>query len=226
VFYIPNEKLETAKTILGQMEDIFKNEFKNTDPELKLSLSLEEGKDTGDVRETMTPASTRKVIDFLLALPHGIWAVSTEGDQVHLVETSNNLASLKIVDKELKVITSQRSPISSRLDAVTQQIESVVRLAGGMTENNGRYPGWAANTASPILKKCLEVYEERFGKKPVVETTHGGLECGVIGTRYSGMDMISIGPTIRNPHSPEEKIHIGSIGKVWDFFASLLRELK
>lgn len=226
VLYIPGEKLETAETILGQMEKIFQLEFKNTDPGLKLSLAPLKGKDIPRAAEAIEPGGTGKVIDFLLAIPHGIWAVSTEGEFVHLVETSNNLASLKIKDKQLRVITSQRSPISSRLDAVTRQIEAVVRLAGGETKNSGRYPGWAADTASPLLEKCIAVYENLFGVKPKVETTHGGLECGVIGTRYQGMDMISIGPTIREPHSPEERIHIGSIGKVWDFFEALLRELK
>jgi dipeptidase D len=224
VIYIPYDRLETAETVMGRMQEIFNQEFKNTDPRLKLSLIRQAGKDDPEAPEAVTPGSTRKVIDLLLSLPHGIWAMST--DVEHFVETSNNLASLEIEGKRLKIVTSQRSPLVSRLDAVTLQVESVLRLAGGTTENRGRYPGWAANTKSPVLGKCTAVYEELFGKKPVVETTHGGLECGVIGTRYPGMDMISFGPNIKNPHSPQEKIHIGSIGKVWDFLALLLEELK
>lgn len=222
VLYIPQEHVKTIHTIIQRMEAVFKEEFKNTDPDLKCVLSSH-GEQKNNP-EAKTLECTGKVIDLLLALPHGIWAMSTEIE--HLVETSSNLASLEVEDSRLKVVTSQRSPVVSRLDAVTLQIETVVRLLGGTTENRGRYPGWNANMQSPILKKCIAVYKQLFNKKPVVETTHGGLECGVIGSKYPGMDMISIGPTIKNPHSPEEKIHIGSIGNVWDFLAALLEALK
>ncbi|MCP5105168.1 MAG: aminoacyl-histidine dipeptidase [bacterium] len=219
IIFIPKDKLETAKTITQKMETVFKSEFKNTDPDLKLSLSPLEK----HYPETMTEECTQKVIQCLLAIPHGIWAMSTEVE--HFVETSNNLASLKIEDKQLQVVTSQRSPVVTRLDAVTLQIESVVRLVGGTTINRDKYPGWNANMESAILKKSVAVYEKMFNKKPVVETTHGGLECGVISSIFPTMDMISFGPTIKNPHSPEEKIHIGSIGKAWDFFETLLDEI-
>ncbi len=222
VLYIPQENVKTIHTIIQRMETVFKEEFKNTDPDLKLGLASDS--DQKNNPEAMTLECTNKVIDLLLALPHGIWAMSTEIE--HLVETSSNLASLEVEGNRLKVITSQRSPIVSRLDAVTLQIETVVRLLGGTTENRGRYPGWNANMQSPILKKCMAVYKRLFNKKPIVETTHGGLECGVIGSKFPGMDMISIGPTIKNPHSPEEKVHIGSIGKVWNFLAALLAEIK
>ena len=221
ILYVPQKSIERARTIVQQVEKVVKPEFKNTDPDLKLSLSRSDQKDS---IEAMTLESTQKVIDFILALPHGIWAMSTEIE--HFVETSNNLASVKIRDKQLRVVTSQRSSIASRLDAVTLQIESVVRLVKGTIDNRGRYPGWQANMESLLLKKCVPLYEKLFNKKPVVETTHGGLECGVIGDKYPGMDMISIGPTIKNPHTPEEKIHIGTIGNVWDFMKALLESLK
>jgi dipeptidase D len=221
VICIPREKVDTAETVTGKMEALLKIEFKNTDPDLKLSISPIA---SGNYLEAVTEESTQNITRFLLAVPHGIWALSTEVKNA--VETSNNLASLRISDKTLRVVTSQRSPVPSRLDAVTQQIESVVQLAGGSTINRGRYPGWIPNMDSPVLKKSLAVYEKLFGNVPVVEATHGGLECGVIGDKYPGMDMISFGPTIKFPHSPDEKVHIGTIGQVWDFFAALLEEMK
>lgn len=221
VICIPQEKAAKAGTIIGQLEIVLRKEFKNTDPDLRLSLSPLA---VGDCPEAVTEESTRNVTRFLLAVPHGIWALSTEVK--HAVETSDNLASLRIEDKTLHVVTSQRSPVPSRLDAVTLQIESVVQLAGGSTINRGRYPGWIPNMDSPILKKSLAVYEKLFGKEPMVEATHGGLECGVIGDKFPGMDMISFGPTIKFPHSPDEKVHVGTIGQVWDFFAALLEEMK
>jgi dipeptidase D len=220
VIFVSPDHIQKIKSIVSQFEGIVKPEFKNTDPELTINVSAEGNE---NYPEVVTLKSTEKIIQFILAVPHGIYAMSTEVE--HFVETSNNFASFWLEDKHFKCITSQRSPIESRLDDVGGHIESIVRLAGGVSTHHGRYPGWQANMDSLLLKKCTAVYEKLFGKKPVVETTHGGLECGVIGNRYPGMDMISLGPTIKYPHTPEEKIHIGSIGRTWDFIEVLLREL-
>jgi len=221
VIYINRDRVQQAKTFISPVEKTLQTEFKNTDPGLKITVSAGSKKSYPQV---LTCESTAAIVEFILAIPHGIYAMSTEVE--HFVETSNNFASMKIEDKQFKSVTSQRSPIESRLDDVTCHIESVVRLAGGTSVNRGRYPGWPANMESPLLKQCVAVFEKLFGKKPIVETTHGGLECGVIGNKFPGIDMISFGPTIKHPHSPDEKIHIESIGRVWDFMAALLEELK
>jgi len=220
-FLVPADSLEKIKQCVSDMEQTIKTEFKNTDPALSISILPNRCE---KIEEAVSYSDTGKLILLILALPHGIYAMSTEVE--NFVETSNNLASCKIQDKQFKMVTSQRSPVVSRLDDVGRHIASVVKLAGGSTKNRGRYPGWLPNKQSPLLKQCVEIYEKKFKKKPIVETTHGGLECGVIGSKFQGMDMISFGPDIRNPHSPEEKIDIPSIGKVWDFLAALLEELK
>ena len=143
-----------------------------------------------------------------------------------LVETSNNLARVRVENGFLKVLTSQRSSVVSRLNALTNRIEAVARLAGGEGHSSDGYPPWQPNMDSPLLAKSLKIYENLFNKKPVVEVIHAGLECGIIGDKNPGMDMISIGPTLRYPHSPDEKILIPTIGMVWDFVAELLKELK
>jgi dipeptidase D len=221
VVYVPKNSFQKVTHLVSQLESILRPEFKNTDPDLKLTV-IEGGKD--NYARVVTIKSTEKVIQLILAVPHGIYAMSTEVE--HFVETSNNFASFRLEDSQFKMVTSQRSPVESRLEDVGRHIASVVQLAGGTSINRGRYPGWQANMESVLLKQCVWVYGKLFGKKPVVETTHGGLECGVIGSKYPGMDMISFGPTIKHPHSPEEKVHIGSIGRVWDFMAALLEELK
>ncbi|NIM16193.1 MAG: beta-Ala-His dipeptidase [Candidatus Aminicenantes bacterium] len=221
VIYIAAENDQKARDAVSQLENVLHMEFKNTDPDLKLTV-LNGSKE--DYPEAVTAECTERVIQLILAVPHGIYAMSTEVE--HFVETSNNFASFKIEYRQLKMVTMQRSPLESRLDDVGRHIASVVKLAGGSTKNRDRYPGWQANMKSLLLNQSVGVYEKLFGKKPVVETTHGGLECGVIGERLPGMDMISFGPTIKNPHSPDEKVHIGSISKVWDFLAALLEELK
>jgi len=143
-----------------------------------------------------------------------------------LVETSNNLARMRTENGQLKVLTSQRSSLVSRLNALTHRIEAVAHLAGGEAQSGDGYPPWQPNMDSPLLAKSLKIYEKLFNKKPVVEVIHAGLECGIIGDKNPGMDMISIGPTLKFPHSPDEKILIPTIGMVWDFVAALLKELK
>lgn len=167
---------------------------------------------------------TRKTIDILLAIPHGVDAMSTaiEG----LVETSNNLAEVSLNDKAVLVHTSQRSSVMSRLDELTKRIEAIGRLSGGTHFTDGGYPAWEANWDSRLLEKCKNIYKKNFGKEPVVEVIHAGLECGIIGDANPGMDMISFGPTIKNPHSPDEFIEIDTIGKVWDLMGFLLADLK
>jgi len=171
-----------------------------------------------------TASETRKVIDYIEAIPHGVDAMSTAIKD--LVETSNNFANIKIEDNKLKVLTSQRSSVVSRLHAHTSRIEALARLAGGKGMSGDGYPPWQPNMASPLLAKSKALYEKMFNKIPVVEVIHAGLECGIIGDKYPGMDMISIGPDLKYPHSPDEKVNVTSIGKVWEFIIELLKELK
>ena len=138
---------------------------------------------------------------------------------------ANNLANIKIENGKVMILTSQRSSLVSRLDALTNSIEAIARLAGGEGKSGDGYPPWEPNMDSPLLAISVKLYERMYNKKPVVEVIHAGLECGIIGDKNPGMDMLSIGPTLKYPHSPDEKIHVGTIGLVWDFMAELLKEL-
>ncbi|MCP5051848.1 MAG: aminoacyl-histidine dipeptidase [bacterium] len=223
LIYLPGDKgtVQRAMEVVGSVESMVRLEYINSDP--GLFISLEKSGDSS-FKEVLTPKSAQKTSLLIQAIPHGVYAMSTEVE--HFVEVSNNFASMRIEDNRFRFMTSQRSPMESRLDDVTAHITAVVKLAGGTTENFGRYPGWPTNIKSKLLEQSVTVYEKVFGEKPGVEVTHGGLECGVIGSKFPEIDMISFGPTIKEPHSPDEKIHIGSIGKVWDFMTALLEELK
>ena len=139
-----------------------------------------------------------------------------------LVETSNNLAVIESKDEELRVVTSQRSMLASQLEDITRRIEAIAFLSGAKVSRGSHYPAWKPRMDSPLLRRCSVVYENLFGKPAQVEAIHAGLECGVIGEKYEGMDMISFGPTILDPHSPQERLHIPSIRKVWDFLVALM----
>lgn len=214
---IPDADADRCRDRLSSMEKTFKTEFSNTDPEL--FLKLEQAEETP--HKVMTPECTQKVAEVLISVPHGVDAMST--DIKGLVETSNNFANVRIEDGVMKILTSQRSSLVSRLNALTQRIESLARLAGGEAKSGDGYPPWQPNMDSPLLKKSVDLYKSLFNKEPVVEVIHAGLECGIIGDKKAGMDMISLGPTIKYPHSPDEKINVSTIGKVWDFMVELLK---
>ena len=138
-----------------------------------------------------------------------------------LVETSNNLATVEIKNNRLDILTSQRSSLMSRLDEITASINATAGLAAADAQTENEYPPWQPNMHSALLKRCQEVYQKLFKRQPAIEIMHAGLECAIIGATYPGMDMISLGPTIQDPHSPSERLYIPSIRNVWDFLVAL-----
>ncbi len=219
--FIPRDSFKSIEKAVANLEETFRREFKKTDPDLKLSVELQP--ETMGKRP-LNVADSAKICDLIIALPHGVAAMSTE--MKGLVETSNNLANVKIANSKMEIVTSQRSSVMSRLHALTWRIEAIARLAGAQAVSGNGYPSWQPNLQSPLLARCKDVYRKLFGREPHVEAIHAGLECGIIGDKKEGMDMISFGPTLKNPHSPDEKIHVESIGKIWDFLVELLKSLK
>ena len=219
ILLIPSADAETAKAIVFELEKKLKAEYAKTDPNISLLLVAE-----NDDYLASSADTTRLAIDTVFAYPHGVAEMSRDIDG--LVETSNNMAKINVEDGKLIILSNQRSSNMDSLALLVDRIMSVARLAGAEGERNGGYPSWQPNMNSELLARCLDVYEKRFGKKPVVEAIHAGLECGIIGAKYDGMDMISFGPTIKSPHSPEEKIEIESIGQVWDFMVALFESYK
>jgi len=219
ILLIPATDTDTAQAIVAELERKLKAEYAKTDPNISLSLIAENGD-----YPASSAATTRLAIDTVFAYPHGVADMSK--DINGLVETSNNMAKINIENGKLIILSNQRSSNMDSLNLLCERILSVARLAGAEGETSGGYPSWQPNMGSKLLARCLHVYEKRFGKKPVVEAIHAGLECGIIGSKYEGMDMISFGPTIKSPHSPDEKIEIESIGQVWDFMVALFESYK
>lgn len=221
ILFVSENDLETVTTKVLEAEKIFKAEYQTTDPDLFIMTEAIAEK---SANKAITLDDTNNVIDFLMVLPHGVAAMSN--DIKGLVETSNNIANVGIENGQLKVLSSQRSSVESRLDAQTDQVEAAARLIGAEVYSDTRYPAWQPNLKSPLLAKSCLIYQQLFDKEPVITALHAGLEAGIIGQKIPGMDMISIGPTMQNAHSPDERVHIGSIGKLWDFMVTLLKELK
>jgi dipeptidase D len=186
--------------------------------EADLSFKAEAASLPGQVVEKKSQAS---FLNAIYAIPNGTIRMIAEMPQV--VETSTNLAIVKLNETEIELMCLLRSSVDSAKVDLANAMTSVFELSGGTVVHDGSYPGWKPNVNSPILLTMQDVYEKRFGRKPEVKVIHAGLECGIIGDKYPGMDMVSFGPTIRHPHSPDEKVNIATVGKFWDFLVETLK---
>jgi len=191
----------------------------HADIEPNLCVHFEAVKDTLPKR-VLRPESALQAVRLLNALPHGVHGMSTR--VAGLVETSCNLAIVRIKEDALDIISSQRSSAMSRLDEMTERVTAVAALAGASTTRMNHHPAWAPDMQATLLERCREVYGALYDKEPVVEVIHAGLECGLIGDKVPGMEMISIGPNLHHPHSPDEKLNVPSVGRVYQFLAALL----
>lgn len=196
-----------------------KFEYKAVEKEVKFSFEAS----NVEKENPLAPDSQATLINLLLSLPHGVMAMHPEMEG--LVETSTNLAIIRTHQKQAQIINSNRSSVASALEATRNSIAALSELAGAKIIQAEGYPGWSPNLQSPLLKTLREVYQKTFQKEPEVGAVHAGLECGIIGEKFPGMDMISFGPTIEHPHSPEERVHTGSVEKFWKFLTTVLAEL-
>ena len=211
-------RLDEATTAVAALEQAIRSEYRSTEPDLALTLAPAHDAPGEDA---VTETGTRTVIDLLLALTHG--ALSMSPEIPGLVASSANLAVVNDAQGPLKILHSKRSSVMSKLAAISADMEAVARMAGASVETGTEYPAWEPDMASPLLDRCKVVYQKRFNTKPEVEIIHAGLECAIIGSVYPGMDMISFGPTMENPHSPKERLYLPSISRVWDFIAALMK---
>lgn len=217
--YVPETEQDTFNNNFNKTAADLQDQAKQSDPEAVISVTELPGQNA-----LYTVEDTKKVIDLLNALPHGVAKMSEAIDG--LVETSNNFATIACTNDTVTILSSQRSSVASELDAIVSRVESIAENAGASYSTNDGYPGWQPNPASPILALCKKVYAGQFGNEPRVEAIHAGLECGIIGAKFEDMDMISLGPTVKNPHSPDEKLFIPSVPRVWSFLRALLHAIK
>lgn len=197
---------------------IVKNEFKVTEPGLSVGCEKTEMPSTIVDRDTQG-----RLLNAVYACPHGVIAWSREIE--NFVETSTNLASVKFKDGIIEITTSQRSSVESAKDDVASMVAATFRLAGAEVRHTDGYPGWTPNPKSEIVDITAQVYEDLFRTRPEVLAIHAGLECGLIGDKYPGMDMVSYGPTIKGAHSPDERINIETVRKFWEMTLEILKRI-
>ena len=223
IITIPEESYQDLQDLVDRFEDLWLREYDGIEPDLHFSA-----------KEVACPKKElpEDVQDFLIhavtLCPHGVYRVIPEMPDI--VETSNNIAIIdtKAVSEELSeihVCCLTRSSVESRKEELASIIHSAFSLAGAKVEFSGAYPGWKPNFKSTLLATMKRVYEQEFGNTPRIVTIHAGLECGIIGSKYDGMEMISFGPTIEHPHSPDERVNIATVQKFYRFVLAALKAL-
>lgn len=215
VFICDKEMAAGCRELVVDFEKTLHTEFTATESGLSLTLEAVDK----PVR-AMSLSETRAAILLLLSLPNGVSEMSAEISG--FVETSNNIGVMETLDDGLHITSNHRSSVFTRLEAITRRVEALAHLAGAQTERNKMFPPWQPNMDSALLRKSLQAYETTFGEKAKVELSHGGLECGILSDRCGGLDTLSIGPTIENPHSPDERLFVPSVSRIWDFLVALL----
>ena len=217
VVVAPSKESE-LKSLVAASEAAYKSELGSFDPDLR--ITAEKAERPGTVLDTTDAKNT---VALLASMPHGILAMSP--DVPGLVQTSTNLATVKTKGDMVEMMTSQRSPIVTSKQAAARMVATISRLAGFDAEHSGSYPGWKPEPNNELVRTLQEVHKKVFGKPAELIAMHAGLECGVIGEKYPGMQLISFGPTIVNPHSPNEKVQISTVESFWKFLKLALETL-
>tara|TARA_R110001583_G_scaffold114876_6_gene265401 strand:- start:12042 stop:13499 length:1458 start_codon:yes stop_codon:yes gene_type:complete len=206
--------LRKAKKIIAEI----KKEFKTIDPNLDITIS-----ETTVPKKVMTTISQITLLNTIYAAHNGVFRMSN--DMEGLVETSNNVARVIVKDEDITILCLTRSSVESSKFNLANTLKAAFELAGYQVTLSGSYPGWKPNVSSPILNVLTNTYEKLFGSKADVVACHAGLECGILGTNYPEMDMISFGPTIQGAHSPDEKANIKSAQKFWKYLLTILENI-
>ena len=211
-------KADDVDATLAELDDFYaaiRNEYKHTEKDMKVIGTVVDAP-----ASVIDDCTAHRVVAAVYAAPHGVYHMSKEIDG--LVETSTNLASVKIKGNEVHVETLQRSSVESRKDEMAQIVEAHFALAGAQVSHSDPYPGWAPNMDSPILNIAADTYQRLFGSRPVTSALHAGLETGLFLINYPNLDMISFGPTLRGVHSPKEKMHIPAVEKFWKLLVAII----
>ncbi len=215
ILMVPSASASAFEKMVANYHEMYRKEFAETEPDLSFTC------EKADLLAKVVPADEqRRFIRAVFACPNGVQRMSQS--MKGLVETSTNLSVTKVKDGEFVAMNLIRSSVDSAKDATAWKVAAVFHLIDADVKLSGDYPGWKPNMDSPILKICQDIYNENFGKIPEIMGIHAGLECGLLGGVYPKLDMISFGPTIRFPHSPDEKVNIETVKKFWEFLVAIL----
>jgi dipeptidase D len=219
VVYIPKQHLEAFMAWFAQLSAVIQAENAVTDPLLLIACESHDA-----LPMSVLPVTVQKtLLATVFGVVSGIYRMSPSIGG--LVQTSNNLARVIARDGEISIMCLARSSVDTERDALSESLASILSQLGGRVTIEGEYPGWQPVPTSDIVKKMSSLYEELFNEKAHVAACHAGLECGIIGSKYAGMEMISFGPNILGAHSPDERVQISSVQKFYRYFLETLARL-
>ncbi len=218
VVTVPGSQAGEFKTIIEELVPQIKAELEVTEPDMEVAVS-----ETDMPEKVIDEKTSNNLIKAIYGFPNGVIRMSDAMEG--LVETSTNLAVIKMHEEWIEIASLQRSSVESAKEDLANMIRCVLELAGAEVVHDGAYPGWKPNINSPILKTMQDVYNNKWGKVPEIKAIHAGLECGIIMENYPKLDTISFGPTIRYPHSPDEKVNIETVKMFYDFLLETLKNI-
>lgn len=219
VVTVPETQAEKLIQQVKEFETIYKSELQLTEPDLQFF-----SEETELPAQVMSKDLQARLINAIVACPNGVVRMSDA--MAGTVETSNNLALIQSKDGKVVINTLMRSFVETAKDALAESLDAVFELAkADKIVFDGAYPGWKPNPDSAILKEMQETYEQLYGKTPAIMAVHAGLECGILGSKYPNWDMISFGPTLCSPHSPDERVNIPSVEKFWEYLKATLKNV-
>ena len=218
VLLVPSKSVKQFEKFVKGYEKMYRAEFAETEPTLSFTC-----KKCETPAKVMNKADQFRIIRAVFACPNGVVRMSQA--MKGLVETSNNLAIVRCIKGKFEAHNLTRSSVDSSKESTAWRIASVFQLIDAKVTLTGSYPGWKPNMNSPILKTMSGIYKKMFGNTPEIKAIHAGLECGLFGGVYPNLDMISFGPTIKYPHSPDEKVNIVSVKKFYDFLCETLKQV-
>ena len=219
VIAVPNELKENVKADWNIFAADVEEEFHVTDTQMVWTM------ESTDAEPVIEAQVARNFVYALQAVDNGIYAICQDPELNGMVETSSNIASIKTLENEIDILSSQRSNVMSNLDNMCATIRATFQLAGAETLSSDGYPAWKMRAHSELQKIVRESYVKLFGKEPIMRGIHAGLECGLFSERCPNLDMVSFGPTLRFVHTPDERLHIPTVQMVWDHLLDVLKNI-
>ena len=219
VFAVPASEKETVRVDWNVFTANVEEEYHVSDTTMEFNL------ESAEATAVIEKGVSHRFILAMQAVDNGVFAMCQDEALAYMVETSNNVASVITSDNEINIVTSQRSNVMSNLENETNTVKAAFELAGAEIKMSDGYPAWKMNPDSKLTKVAVESYKKLFGKEPIVKGIHAGLECGLFSERYPNLDMVSFGPTLRDVHTPDERLHIPTVQMVWDHLLDILKNV-
>ena len=219
VFAVPASEKETIRVDWNVFTANVEEEYHVSDTTMEFNL------ESAEATAVIEKGVSHRFILAMQAVDNGVFAMCQDEARAYMVETSNNVASVATSDNEINIVTSQRSNVMSNLENETNTVKAAFELAGAEVKMSDGYPAWKMNPDSKLTKVAVESYKKLFGKEPIVKGIHAGLECGLFSERYPNLDMVSFGPTLRDVHTPDERLYIPTVQMVWDHLLDILKNV-